>query len=212
MTAPQDPYQQSSQPGDGHQQVPPAQGYQQPPPQGYGYQQGYAPPPPPKKRKVWPWVLLAVFMVPVLFFVACSALVGGAVKAVDDARAGGTVAIGEEFSYASGLKIAVTQPQPHSVDNEFIVGPNETAYEATVTVTNGTDQPVGAALITMNATVNSAPAERVFDDAFVPTQDIAPGQRLAIPFRFKVKEGTTGPLQIAVTDAFNEPVFFNGTL
>ena len=64
----------------------------------------------------------------------------------------------------------------------------------------------------MNVTVNNAPAERVFADAALATQDIAPGQQLVIPLRFKVKKGTSGPLQIAVTDTFNEPVFFNGKL
>jgi hypothetical protein len=45
----------------------------QPPPGGYyGPPPGYYPPPP-KKRKVWPWVLLGVF---VLFFGGCFAFVG----------------------------------------------------------------------------------------------------------------------------------------
>lgn len=81
-----------------------------------------------------------------------------------------------------------------------------------MTIRNGTDEPVDAILITMNGTVNNAPAERVFDDSFLPTQDIAAGPQLKVPFRFKVKRGTTGPLQIAVTDTFDEPVFFTGTL
>lgn len=106
----------------------------------------------------------------------------------------------------------VAAPKPYDANNEFIVGPDERAYEATVVIANGTDSPVGATLITMNATVNGSPAQRVFDESAWPTQDIAVGQQLVVPFRFTVKEGTSGPLQIAVTDAFNEPVFFTGTL
>jgi hypothetical protein len=176
-------------------------------------QQPYAqPPPPPKRRKVWPWVLLAVVLIPILGFVACTAMVGAGIKAVDDARKGGTVQIGETFTYASGLAITVAQPEPYDAGNEFIVGDNEAGYEATVTVVNGTKDPVGASLITINATVNNGPAQQIFTDNALPTQQIAPGQRLEIPFRFKVAEGTTGQLQIAVTDTFNEPVFFTGTL
>jgi hypothetical protein len=67
-------------------------------------------------------------------------------------------------------------------------------------------------LILSNATVNSAPATQVFDEGSFAVQDIAPGQTLQIPFRFKVPKGTTGPLQIAVTGTFNEPVFFTGQL
>jgi len=157
-------------------------------------------------------VLLAVALVPLLGFAACTALVGGAISAVDQARQGGTVTIGETFTYDSGLAITTAAPTPYDAGNEFIVAPGEQAYEVLVTVTNGTPNPVGATLITTNATVNNMPAAQVFDGAVFPTQDIAPGQALTIPFRFKVPAGTTGPLQIAVTGAFNEPVFFTGQL
>jgi hypothetical protein len=45
-----------------------------------------------------------------------------------------------------------------------------------------------------------------------PTQYIAVGQQLNAPFVFQVRKGTTGSLQVAVTDTFNEPVFFTGQL
>jgi hypothetical protein len=61
---------------------------QQPQPYGQPYpQQGHhgggysAPPPPQKRRRVWPWVLLGAVLVPILGFVACTAMVGGAVSA-----------------------------------------------------------------------------------------------------------------------------------
>ena len=183
---------------------------------GPGYppqQQGRrAPEPAPRRRRVWPWVLLAVFLVPILGFAACTAMVGGAISAVDQARQGGTVAIGETYTYQGGLALSVAQPSPYNADNEFLVGAGQQGYEALVTVTNGTDAPVAASLVTMNATVNNAPAEQVFDESTFTTQDIAPGQALVIPFRFKVAEGTTGALQIAVAGALNEPVFFTGQL
>jgi len=64
----------------------------------------------------------------------------------------------------------------------------------------------------MNATVNSAPADQIFDGAALTTQNIAPGQQLKVPFRFTMPRSASGPLQIAVTDTFNEPVFFTGRI
>lgn len=165
-----------------------------------------------KRRRIWPWVLLALVLIPVLVFAGCAALVGGAVKSVDDARKGGTVKLGETFTYQSGLALTVTPPTPFKEVNNFIVSRDEAAYEFTVTINNGTKDPVGASLITTNVTVNSAPAEQVFDGNSLPTQAIAVGQQLHETIRFKVKKETKGPLQVAVTDTFNEPVFFNGTL
>lgn len=196
-----------SNPHGGHQ------GYAQGPDPYYQQHHGrQAPPAPRRRRRVWPWVLLALVVVPILGFVACTAMVGGAISAVDQAQQGGTVPIGQTFTYQSGLAIGTAAPTPHDAGNEFIVAAEEQAYEVLVTVTNGTPDPVGAALITTNATVNNMPAVQVFDGAAIPTQDIAPGQSLTIPFRFKVAQGTSGPLQIAVSGAFNEPVFFTGQL
>ncbi len=165
-----------------------------------------------KRRRIWPWVLLALVLVPVLFFVACTAFVGTAVNSVDQARKGGTVKIGDTFTYASGLALSVSAPKPYKSSNPYIIDKGEAGYEVTVTIRNGTNKPVGATLVTMNVTVNNAPAERIYDGADLPTQDIAVGQQLQVPVRFKVKKGATGALQVAVTDTFNEPVFFNGAL
>lgn len=196
MTHPQNPHQQPQQWGTPHQ----------------GHYPQYQQAPPPKKRRIWPWVLLAVVLIPVVFFVACTAMVGGAVNAVNDARQGGTVNIGETFTYQSGLAITVAAPAVYKPKNQFEVGDGFEAFEAPITVTNGTQAPVGVALFTKNATVNGQPAQEVFGEATFATQDIAPGQSLTLPFRFKVAEGTRGPLQISVRDTFNEPVFFTGQL
>jgi hypothetical protein len=185
---------------------------QQQPPQHYQQQHTQHPAPAPKRRRVWPWVLLAVVLVPIIGFAGCTALLAGGVAAVDQARKGGTVGLGETFTYQSGLALTVAVPTPYKSDNQFDIGRGEVGYEATITITNGTDKPVGAALITKNATVNGQPAPEIFGDATLATQDIAPGQSLQLPFRFKTQAGAKGPLQIAVTDTFNEPVFFNGNI
>jgi hypothetical protein len=55
--------------------------------------------------------------------------------------------------------------------------------------------------------------ERVFDDgAGLVTQDIAPGQSLEYPARFKAPKDLTGAFQVAVTAELNEPVFFTGQI
>lgn len=217
VTTPQPPY--------GHQPQPPQQsGYRQPypPQQAYQYPPNphsqhptnmptYLPPSKPKRKK-WPWIVGALVLVPILMVGGCMALLGGAVSAVDQARKGGTVNLGEAYTYASGVKVSASVPKQDNPGNQFIVAKDEQGFVSTVTVTNGTDKAVAAALVSINATVNGAPAERYFADANLPTQDIAPGQSLAIPFKFKMKKGTSGPLQIAVTADFNEPVFFNGQM
>lgn len=195
--------QQPPYPPSGH----PQQGYG--PPQQHGYPQQA---PAPKRRKVWPWVLLAVVLVPILGFVACTAMVGGAVKAVDDARQGGTVQIGQTFTYAGGIGLSTSPLTAYQPSTPYILQRGEVAYETTVTVTNGSKDPIGAVTVTKSATVNGAPADELFDGQSFATQDIAPGQQLAIPFRFTVKRGTAGPVQISVAAMFNEPVFFTGKL
>jgi hypothetical protein len=165
-----------------------------------------------RKRRIWPWILLTIVLVPIIGFAGCAALLGAGVKAVDDARKGGTVGLGETFTYQSGLALSVAIPKPYQPDNQVEVGRGEVAYETAITIKNGTDKPVGAALITKNATVNGQPAQEIFGSGTFATQDIAPGQSLMLPFRFTTAAGATGPLQIAVTDTFDEPVFFNGNI
>jgi hypothetical protein len=166
----------------------------------------------PRRRSRWPIVVVCLVLVPLLGLGACIGLVGMGAKAVDDARKGGTVSLGQSFRYASGVELAVTVPQAYKAPNQFAVERGNVAFETTVTITNGSSRPMSATLVTMNATVAGAPATQVFDGDIVHTQDIAPGQQLKVPFRFQVPKGTTGPLQISVQDTFNEPVFFTGTL
>jgi hypothetical protein len=106
----------------------------------------------------------------------------------------------------------VADVAPTKVSNTYIVDKAETAYRGVVTVVNGTKTSASTALLTINVTVGSVAAERVFDDGLPPTQDLAPGQQAKVPFKFKVKKGTKGPLQISVSPSLNEPVFFTGSL
>ena len=91
------------------------------------------------------------------------------------------------------------------------MGPDEQAYEIVVTVVNGTQNPIASSLIRVHARVDTAPADSI-DLGRLTAQDIAPGQQLTIPFQFKVQDGPSGPLQIAVEYADNDPVIFTGSL
>jgi hypothetical protein len=139
------------------------------------------------------------------------ALAGAAFSETDDTRQGGRAQFGETFTDTSGVGLTVTNARTYYVDTQSVVGPHEQAFEIVVTVTNGTKNPIGSSLLTANATVDTAPADPISLDG-LRAQDIAPGQQLTIPFRFKVQDGPPGPLQIAVEYAENQPVVFTGSL
>jgi hypothetical protein len=206
---PQQPYQQNS---SGYPQT-----YQQHAAPHYAtapYGQQYAPQPPapaPKRRRIWPWFLLAVVLVPVLVVVSCSALFVGGVTAVQDQRQGGSLPIGQTFTYKDGTALTAADIKPYKSDNPYSVAKNESAYEGTVTMVNGTKNPINTVTALINVSVGGTAAERIYDSA-PPTQDLAPGQTAKIPFQFKVKKGDKGALQVSVSAGFNEPVFFTGTL
>ncbi|MCO1657325.1 hypothetical protein [Pseudonocardia humida] len=166
-----------------------------------------------RPRSRWPLVLAIVIGLPLVLVGSCIALIGAGAERVQEERAGGTVALGETFSYRSGLGLSVSVPVPHEVDNRFIVDPDaERAFAVTVKVFNGTDRPVAAALVTVNATVAGRPVQRLVDDTLFVSQDIAPGRSLEYPAHFKAPKDLAGALQIAATGEFNEPVFFTGQL
>jgi len=171
------------------------------------------PAPAPRPRRRWPLVLAILVGLPLVLIGSCVALIGAGADRVQEERAGGTVALGEAFSYKSGLGLSVSVPVPHQVDNQFLLDPDtERAFAVTVKIVNGTDRPVAAALVTVNATVAGRPVQRLVDDTLIVSQDIAPGQSLEYPARFKAPKDLTGALQIAATGELNEPVFFTGRL
>ena len=171
-----------------------------------------APPPVQRRRRIWPWFLLAIVLVPVLTVVSCTALFGAAVNGVNTARQGGTVPIGHTFTYQDGTQVTVSDIAGHKVSNPYILDRGEVAYQGTVTVVNGTKNPLNTIGVSINATVGGVQADRVFDGVTVPNQDLAPGQAAKILFQFKTKQGVTGALQVSVTAGFNEPVFFTGSI
>jgi hypothetical protein len=178
----------------------------------YGSQYTPQPPAPaPKRRRIWPWALLAIVLIPVLVVVSCSVLFVGGVSAVQSQRQGGTLPIGQTFTYKDGTTLTAADIKPFRSDNPYSVTKSEAAYQGNVIVVNGTKSPINTVSVLINISVGGTAAERIYD-SLPPTQDLAPGQTAKIPFQFKVKKGATGPLQVSVSASFNEPVFFTGTL
>lgn len=167
-----------------------------------------------ERRSRWPWslpVLSGVLGGALVLFGVCTALVGGGFSEMDDAHQGVRARFGETVTDTSGIGLTVTDARTYYVDEEAVVGPDEQAYEIVVTVVNGTQNPIASSLISVHAMVDTAPADSI--DLGRPTaQDIAPGQQSTIPFRFKVQDGPSGPLQIAVECADNDLVIFTGSL
>ena len=130
---------------------------------------------------------------------------------MDEARQGVRVQFGETVTDTSGIGLTVTDPRAYYVDEEAVVGPDEQAYQIVVTVVNRTQNPIASSLIRVHAMVDTTPADSI-DLGRLTAQDIAPGQQLTIPFRFKVQDGPSGPLQIAVEYVDNDPVIFTGSL
>jgi hypothetical protein len=178
------------------------------------YQPSVRPAPTAKRRRRWTWPLPVLGVVlggALVLFVLCTALVGAGFSEMDDARQGVRAQFRETVTDTSGIGLTVTDPRTYYVDDESVVGPDEQAYEIVVTVVNGTQNPIASSLISVHARVDTAPADSI-DLGRLTAQDIAPGQQLTIPFQFKVQDGPSGPLQIAVEYADNDPVIFTGSL
>ncbi|OYD60805.1 MmpS family transport accessory protein [Rhodococcus sp. OK302] len=73
----------------------------QPPQYGQPYQ-------PPQKKKKWPWILLAIFVVFIALFAGCTALVGGAISSVDEESKKEVVVTYEVTGGAQGAIITYT--------------------------------------------------------------------------------------------------------
>ncbi len=119
------------------------------------------------------------------------------------------MAFGQTYTYDSGVAITATHPVRHNGD---AVEAGHTGYESTVTIVNHGAQPVSAALIMMNATVANVPRAAGARRRHGADPGHRPRSGTAGAFRFQVRKGTTGAVQIAVQDTFNDPVFFTGTL
>jgi hypothetical protein len=88
---------------------------------------------------------------------------------------------------------------------------DERIYQVIVAVNNPTSQALSTSDVAITATVNGNAVEAVpLDEPIV--QNIEPNMQLNVPFRFRVKNGTTGPLQVTVQNGTGKPVYFTSTI
>ena len=153
-------------------------------------------------RSVPRWVYLAIVAVPVLALVIYNLV---------SASGGGAAKMGETFTHDSGLSLGVTGLQQYRTADRSAVGPGEQAYQVVVAVNNKTSDVIPASAVAISVMVNGAPAAAVPLDGPL-NQDVEPGVQLNIPYRFKVRSGTTGAVQVSVETPSEKPVYFTGTL
>lgn len=161
-----------------------------------------------RRRRRWPWLLAVV----VIAAAAVSGWVFLIAPARADQRSGNTAPMGSTFTFPSGLGVSVSDINPYTSTNPVVVPPGSTAYRGMLTVTNGTTGPVHTALMTVDVTTAAIRDDRIFENAPPPTQDIAPGQQLQIPFAFTIVKQASGPLRVTVTALRDQaPVVFTET-
>jgi hypothetical protein len=157
-----------------------------------------------RRRRVWPWLLVVI----VIVAVAVTAWVFLLAPTVKDGRQAKSVAIGASYSYPSGLVVRVSDINAYTSTNPSIAASGDTAYRGTVTLVNGSSEKISSALMTIAVATGTHSDDRIFENAPPPTQDIAPGQQLKVPFAFTVVKQASGPLQVTVTAVLDQPAIF----
>jgi hypothetical protein len=146
------------------------------------------------------WLVVAIVAVPLLAFLAYFL----------NNTLGDTADIGETLTEKSGVELNVSSPEMYTADDTSPVTAGEKLYHVVVAVNNPTDKVISSSEFTITATVDRVPVEAVHPTGGPINQPIQPNVQLNVPFLFKVKDGTTGRLQITVRSGDREPVYFNG--
>jgi hypothetical protein len=157
-----------------------------------------------RRRRVWPWLLGVV----VILAAGVSGWVFWLAPMARAASSANAVPIGASYTYPSGLVVTVSDIASYSSTNPDVIAAGDTAYRGIVTLMNGTANPVDTALMTIDVATGQHSDDRIFENAPPPTQDIAPGQQLKVPFAFTVVKQASGPLKVTVTAVLNQPAVF----
>lgn len=171
---------------------------QWPPP---GMSPGQNRPPLAAKRRRTRSIIIAVVGVALLGLLVHQLVWGGSV----------TTKIGETYTPTDGAALNVGTPQKYAPAGVPPAPAGEQIYQVIVTVNNPTDEKISTSDVVITATVDGTEAPAVYPDGPI-TQDIEPGVQLNVPFRFTVKDGVSGPLQVTVNEPGGKVVYFNGTI
>lgn len=90
------------------------------------------------------------------------------------------VSFGETAQWADGTTVTISEPQPYEIENEYTRAdyPGQ-IVSMSVTMHNGSDEPVNAFMPTITGTSGGRAVESVFDENHdLPMADIMPGKDL----------------------------------
>lgn len=139
-------------------------------------------------------------------------VVGASAGQVD----GTTARLGQAVTFDDGTKVLVATPVMFTPSTYAAGHTRERAIKVDIIVTNGTDKPIDAALITVNGTHGGRQAPQIFDAqrglGMQPAGTVLPGKSITFPAAFSIGQDPA-EVQIEVRPVITgAPAIFTGTL
>jgi hypothetical protein len=138
----------------------------------------------------------------------------------DDGSDSGAIPVGEGvYAYEDGLTVEVTALAPYT-PGDFAIGADtaDSAITFSVTITNGTSEPVDLAITTVNVNAGAAGnvAEEIYDGDMGGgfTGAVLPGKAATAAYAFAVDASDLGEIVIEVEPGFlsYDAAYFEGSL
>jgi len=139
-------------------------------------------------------------------------VVGASVGQVD----GSTARLGQAVTFDDGTKVLVATPVTFKPSTYAAGHTRDRAIKVDITVTNGTDKPIDAVLITVNATHGGQQATQIFDTqrglGMQPAGTVLPGKAIPFPAAFSIGQDPA-EVQIEVRPVImGDPAIFTGNI
>jgi hypothetical protein len=127
-----------------------------------------------------------------------------------------TTRLGQAVTFDDGTKILVAIPVEFKASRNAAGATRERAIKVDIIVTNGSDKPLDAIAITVQATHTGQQAPQIFDSArglgMPPSGTVLPGKSITFPAAFSIGKDP-GDLQIEVRPGFiGDPAIFTGNV
>jgi hypothetical protein len=139
-------------------------------------------------------------------------VIGASANQVD----GSTARLGQAVTFDDGTKVLVATPVMFKPSTYAAGHIRDRAIKVDITVTNGTDKPIDAALITVNGRHGGQQATQIFDDqrglGMQPAGTVLPGKSITFPAAFSIGQNPA-EVQIEVRPVImGEPAIFTCTI
>jgi hypothetical protein len=139
-------------------------------------------------------------------------VVGTSASQVD----GSTGRLGQAVTFDDGTKVLVATPVTFKPSTYAAGHTRDRAIKVDITVTNGTDKPIDAVLITVNGTHGGQQATQIFDTqrglGMQPAGTVLPGKSITFPAAFSIGQDPA-EVQIEVRPVImGAPAIFTGTI